>query len=228
MTGVLLTFWLPTIPENISRRLIGIYHLRGWTEFVLFAHYAYLFIVLYWAGISEILRFHMGSLAGRSLKPLAPTALNCRVSNYSKIVSLSLVMIMTGGLGATANWITLTARGFSIDPMSFIGAIAVIVAFSIFLIALVNLLITRTAEICRALAAAITPGLLSILPGVLFVYWPDGIEAHPGLRDLIVFPLNLIWHADVIARWGLVVATTQLVLAVGFIIVVGWSLERKD
>ena len=38
--------------------------------------------------------------------------------------------------------------------------------------------------------------MVTIFPGMIFMYRPDVFEAYPAFRDLLVFPMNLVWYPD--------------------------------
>ena len=72
------------------------------------------------------------------------------------------------------------------------------------------------------------PIAVSILPSMIYMYRPDVFAGAPTLRDLIVFPMNLVWFPDFSRHWGFPLAATLLAIAACLVAVAGWRIERRD
>lgn len=70
--------------------------------------------------------------------------------------------------------------------------------------------------------------MATIFPGLILMYRPDVFEVVPTLRDLLVFPMNLIWHPGFTTHWGAAIAGGLLFVATVLVLVAGQLLERRD
>jgi hypothetical protein len=101
-------------------------------------------------------------------------------------------------------------------------------AFALMLLALLNYVFLFSTEIYYAALLAFVLSALVILPGAIFMYRPDVFQGHATLRDLIVFPGNLLWHSESLPKITpivllVAVATGTLLLAGG-----GRRLRKMD
>ena len=83
-------------------------------------------------------------------------------------------------------------------------------------------------DLYAALLIAFVPMLLTILPSTFYMYRPDLFETAPRLRDLIVFPLTLVWYPDFGASSGFLLGGLLLALAAVLLVAAGWVFERRD
>jgi hypothetical protein len=110
---------------------------------------------------------------------------------------------------------------FAYPLAAYAGAAAVTIAWAVFLVATANLLVMRSRDTFIAVMLAFIPSIISIFPGMFYIYRPDIYSA--AARDLLVFPVNLIWFPDVAVRWGgiitvvLLMMTSLLAFAAGLI-----------
>jgi hypothetical protein len=72
------------------------------------------------------------------------------------------------------------------------------------------------------------PLYAALLPGMVYLYRPDVFAEAPAIRDVIVFPMNLVWYPEVAARWGLPLAVVMLGLAALLVVLAGFQIERRD
>jgi hypothetical protein len=101
-------------------------------------------------------------------------------------------------------------------------------SWTVCLIGLVNLLILQARDTYSALLIAFIPAIASMFPGMIYIYRPDVFAGVPAVRDVVVFPMNLMWYPEVAIHWGLPVAALLLCLAIAFAALAGWSIERRD
>ena len=120
------------------------------------------------------------------------------------------------------------AAGLAYDPLAYAGAAATVVTYVVVLVCLVNLAVLHARETYAALLIAFVPIAAAMLPGTFYMYRPDLFEHATLLRDVIVFPLNLVWYPDFSRRWGLPLAASLAVLAVVLIAAAGRRIERRD
>ena len=48
------------------------------------------------------------------------------------------------------------------------------------------------------------------------------------MREILVFPLNLVWFPDFSACWGFPIGGLFLFLAAGLVAAAGWTFEMRD
>jgi hypothetical protein len=120
------------------------------------------------------------------------------------------------------------ACNLALEPLTYAGTVAAIVAFTILLLAITNLLMLNVRDSFAALVVAFVPFMAAMLPGIVFMYRPDFFDLVPGLADYIAFPANLLWHPDFAARFGLPIALALALAATVVVATAGGLLDRKD
>ena len=73
---------------------------------------------------------------------------------------------------------------------------------------------------------AFIPFMMAIFPGMFYIYRPDIYSA--AARNFLVFPVNLIWFADVAVTWGWVMAVALLVVALLLAFAAGLIAEKQE
>jgi hypothetical protein len=106
------------------------------------------------------------------------------------------------------------------------GAAAVTIAWAAFLVAIANLLIMRSRDTFIAVMLAFIPSMISISPGMFYIYRPDIYSA--AARDFLVFPINLIWFADVAVTWGWIISVALLMMTLLLAFAVGSITEKRE
>jgi hypothetical protein len=122
----------------------------------------------------------------------------------------------------------MNAAGLSYPVAPFVGATAATLAWTVLLVAVVNLLVLGLGDSFSAAVAAFVPMFLAILPSMVFMYRPDLLESAPGLKDGAVFPMNLVWFPDFAEHHGWSIAAAMLFLACLAAMLAGAVLEHKD
>lgn len=228
LMGILIALWLPHWPESIYRFFVRVFYLNNWSEIVLANNYCGLYIVIYWVGIFRLLRVYVVPKEERYLELLLSKPLSRRDYLFAKLIPIICSTIVTGSAAATVHGLSAAALGLTVEPSSFAATAGVIVALSVCLIALVNLLILYTNDSYAALLVAFVPLMVTIFPGMIFMYRPDVFESAPALRDLLVFPMNLIWYAGFATHCGGAIVIGLLFAAMMLVWLAGRLLERKD
>jgi hypothetical protein len=228
LLGLLLALWLPHWPETIYQFFLRVFYLRNWSEIVLANDYCGLFVLIYWVGIFKLLRVYMVPKEERYLELLLSKPLSRRDYLLARLIPIIFSTIAAGSGAGAIHGLCAAALGLDVEPRSFSVTVGVIVALSVCLIGLVNLLILFTNDSYTALLVAFLPMMITFFPGITFMYRPDVFEAAPALRDILVFPLNLIWYPGFARQWGAAIAVGFLLVATGLVLVAGSLLERKD
>jgi hypothetical protein len=120
------------------------------------------------------------------------------------------------------------AASLAYDLAAYTGAAAAVVGWAVCLVALVNVLMLHARDTFSALLIAFIPSIVSMFPGMIYMYRPDVFANVPALRDAVVFPLNLVWYPEVATHWGLPLAALLLCMAAGLSVLAGWLMERRD
>jgi hypothetical protein len=228
LMGLVLAFWLPGFPESVYRFFQRIFQLNGWAEIVVANDLVGLFFFIYWIGVFDILGIYIVPLEERYLEVYLSKPLRRRGYMLARVAP---VMLIVGGLGivsAMVHWLTLVAAGLDYSLRVYLGAATAVIAWTLALIAVVNIAILFVRDTNAALLVAFIPMAASILPGLIYMYRPDVFEDAPLLRAVAVFPNTLIWHPDFSARWGLVLAAAFCCAALALIAAAGKCIEARD
>jgi hypothetical protein len=228
LMGLLVALWLPRFPESVYQFFIWVFYLKNWSDIVLANNYCGLLVVIYWIGVFKPLRVYVVPKEERYLELLLSKPLSRRDYLFARLIPIVSSTLVIGSSAAIVHGLAAAALGLIVEPKSFASTAGVIVALSVCLILLVNLLILFTSDSYTALLVAFVPLMVTILPAMIFMYRPDVFEATPALRDLLVFPMNLIWYPDFTAHWSGAMGVGLLLVATILVLLAGRLLQRKD
>ncbi len=224
----LLAFWLPRFPASVFRFFHRVFHLPDWAGIVFANELTGLFFFIYWIGVFDVLTIFVVPREERYLDVLLSKPLSRRAYMLAKLLPLMARATGIGLIAAAFHWAGLAAAGLPYDPRAFFGASIATIAWAVLLVALVNVLVLGARDSYTALLVAFVPIIVSMLPGMIYIYRPDAFEGMPLLRDLAVFPLNLVWHKGLAARWGVVLAGLLLAAAACLAALAGRRIERRE
>jgi hypothetical protein len=228
LMGVVLAFWLPGFPDSVQRFFQRIFQLNGWPEIIVANDLAGLFFFSYWVGVFDILAIYIVPLEERYLDLYLSKALRPRAYMLARIAPIMLLVAGLSLVSAMVHWLALRAAGFDYSLPVYVGAATAVIAWTLLLVAIVNLVILFVRDAYSALLVAFIPMAISILPGLIYMYRPDVFEHTPLLRAIAVFPSTLIWHPDFSARWGLLLAAAFCCAALGLIAAAGKCIDARD
>lgn len=228
LLGVLLAYWLPLFPRSVHRFFAGVLGLESWPEIVIANNFTGIFFCTYWIGAFDLLLISVVPREERYLDLLLSKPLTRRAYLMAKLVPILLIAIATGLIAASAHWLGMRGAGLDYDPSAYAGSTAIVLAWSVCLIALTNVLILQSRDAYSALLIAFIPGFATMFPGAISMYRPDIFDGMPALRNLTAFPMNLLWFPEVGARQGWAIAAMMLAVAAAFIAWGGWRIERDD
>lgn len=228
LMGILLAFWLPLWPESVFRFFVRVFHLPGWSEIVFANDVTGLFFFLYWVGIFDLLKVYVVPAEERYLDILMSKPLRLRTYLLAKLIPVLLTTAGIGVFGSMVNIAALAAAGLAYDFPAGAASSAVVIAWVILLVALVNLLILGARDSYTALLIAFVPQFLALFPGMLYLYRPDLFAEAPAVRDILVFPMNLVWYPEFAARWGWPLTILMLGIAILLVALAGLWIERRD
>lgn len=226
--GFVLAFWLPMFPESVFRFFQRVFQLDNWAQIVVANDLTGLWFFIYWIAVFDVLTIYVVPLEERRLDLYLSKPLSRRWYMVARLVPVLLMSIGIYSASIGVCWLTLGMAQLAYPVAAFIGAAGAVLAWTLTLVTLVNLAALWTRESYAALLCAFVLMALAILPSTFYMYRPDIFTDAPKVRDLIVFPLNLVWYPDFAAIWGLWIATVFLVLALALAAFCGWLIERRD
>jgi hypothetical protein len=225
-----LSFLFPSMPEAIYRFFKKVFAMNNWTEIILINDFTGLFFILFWIGAIDLLRVYVlpreeGYLELLLSKPLGrPQYLFANVlPAFGVIAGMGIILslflpIKIATINGTAD---LHLAGV------FCAAI-VTTALVLSLLALLNLVFLFARETYYALLLAFVVFTLAVLPGGVFMYRPDVFQDRALLRNLIIFPGNLLWLSESLPMVTPIILLTAA--AAGALLLAGssWRLKRLD
>jgi hypothetical protein len=228
LMGVLLAFWLPTFPESVLHFFQRIFQLTDWSAIVFANDLVGIMFFVYWIGVFEVLTIYVVPLEERHLDLYLSKPLTRRQYMLARLIPIMLVLTASGTISALVHWLALVAAGLDYQWLSYLGASAVVVAWTVCLVGIVNLAILSARETYTAALIAFIPIAAAILPGSIYMYRPDLFDGAPLFRAMFVFPITLLWHPDFSARWGIALAALLFGITVALIVASGRRIEARD
>jgi hypothetical protein len=193
-----LSFLLPGMPATIYRFFRKVFAMNNWTEIILINDFMGVFFALYWVGVIDLLRVYTlpkeeGYLELLLSKPLGRTQyLFARaLPAFGMIAAMGIILSFFLPLK-----IALINGSADLHLFGVLCAGFVTTAYALMLLALLNLVFLFSSETYYATLLAFILFALVALPGSIFMYRPDVFQGHAALRDLIVFPCNLLWRGE--------------------------------
>jgi hypothetical protein len=226
--GLLLAGWLPHWPETIYRFFTRIFHLDGWSDIVLINNFTGLLFFLYWLGVVDVLRVYVQPFEERYLDLLLAKPIARRDYLLARLGPRLLILLAIGVIAASAHAIAMVALGLPLDGRAYAGAVAIVLAVTLCLVALVNVLLVSVRDSFTALVGAFVPFMLAMLPGVVYLYRPDVYDAAPALADVLVFPANLLWHDAVMTHWSPIIVLVLALATLVLVALAGRCLAQRD
>jgi ABC-type transport system involved in multi-copper enzyme maturation permease subunit len=195
--SVATSYLLPSMPEAVYRFFKKIFAMNNWTEIILINDFTGVFFALFWLGVVDLLRVYVmpseeGYLGLLLAKPITR-------SQFLLAKTLPVFAVI-GGIGVALSLflpLKIALINGSAD-LRFAGVVCagiVTAALAIALLALLNLVFLFAGETYYAVIFAFIIFTLAVLPAALFMYRPDVFQARPGMRNLFVFPGNLLWFS---------------------------------
>ena len=223
LMGVVLAFWLPTFPESVHLFFQRIFQLPNWPAIVFANDLAGIMFFVYWIGVFDVLAIYVVPLEERHLDIYLSKPLTRRQYMLARVIPIMLMLTAVGAISALVHWLALIAAGLDYPWLPYLGASAVVVAWTVCLVAIANLAILSARETYSAVLIAFIPIAVAILPGSIYMYRPDLFEGMPLVRAIVVFPMTLLWHPDFSARWGIALATLLFSVMIALIVAVRTS-----
>lgn len=184
--------------------------------------------LVYWIGVFDVLAIYVVPLEERCLDLYLSKPLMRRQYMFARLIPIMLVLTALGAISALVRGLALVAAGLNYPWLPYLGASAVVVAWTVCLVGIVNVAILSTRETYTAALIAFIPIALAILPGSIYMYRPDLFDGVPLFRAIFVFPMTLLWHPDLSARWGFALAALLFGVTIALIAASGRRIEARD
>jgi hypothetical protein len=226
--GFVLAFWLPMFPASVLRFFQRVFQLETWAQIVVANDLTGLFFLIYWIAVFDVLTIYVLPLEERRLDVYLSKPLSRRAYMMARLLPVLLTSMGLYAASAAVYWLTLGMARLAYPLGAFAGAAGAVLGWTLFLVAIVNLVGLWARESYTVLLVAFVTMAISILPGMFYMYRPDVFMETPKIRDVIVFPTNLIWYPDIAANWGLWLAALFLALSVVLACFSGWLIEHRD
>jgi ABC-type transport system involved in multi-copper enzyme maturation permease subunit len=226
LMSVVLTFWLPSFPESVFRFFNRVLDLPSWPQIIIANFLAGLLFFLFWIGVADVLAIFVIPREQRYLDMLLAKPLQRRDYLLARLLPILCVLLFIGVMASIVQWVSMSLSPFSYPAGAYAGAAAVTIAWAVFLVVTANLLILRSRDTFIALMLAFIPSMISIFPGMFYIYRPDIYSA--AARNFLVFPVNLIWFADVAVAWGWMITVALLALALLLAFAAGLIAEKQE
>lgn len=228
LMGIALAVWLPTFPESVFRFFQRVFRLPAWPDIAVANDMTGLFFFVYWIGVFDVLAIYVQPVEERRLDLVLSKPLTRAEYLWAKLVPILLVVVALFVIGALAHWVALQVSGLTYPLRALAGANFALLGWTMLLVCLVNLVVLWARDTYTALLIAFVPMLVTILPGTIYMYRPDIFETSTNIRDVVVFPLNLVWYAEFSADWGFLLGASFLVLGAGLVVAAGWAFAKLD
>ena len=226
LMGGILTFWLPAFPESVFRFFSRVLDLPSWPQIIIANFLAGLLFFIFWIGVADGIAIFVIPREQRYLDMLLAKPLKRREYMLGRLLPIVCVLLFIGGMASIAQWVFISLSPFSYPADAYAGAAAVTIAWTVFLVVTANLLIMRSRDTFMALMLAFIPSMISIFPGMFYIYRPDIYSA--AARNVLVFPVNLIWFADVAVSWGWLIAVALVAVALLLASGAGLIAEKQE
>lgn len=228
--SVVTSFLLPSMPPAIYRFFEKVCGLRNWTEMILFNDYMGLFVVVFWTGVVDLTRVYVIPLEEGYLGLLLAKPITRSRYLFRKVLPIFAV---TAGIGIAITLffplkIALVNGTADLDVAGTLCAGLVSLALAIGCLAIMNLVFLYTRETYHATLLSFVLFSAAVLPGALYIYRPDLFAGRAALRDVLVYPANVVWLAGALpAMTPAILASTVIVCAV-LLVAAARRLARVD
>jgi hypothetical protein len=227
---VVTSFLLPSMPESMYLFFKKVFVLSNWTEIILMNDFLGLFSALFWVGVIDLLRIYVLPKEEGYLELLLSKPLGRTEYLFAKVLPAFGVV---GGLGVILLLflplkIALINGAADLHLVGVVCAGVVTITLALTLLALLNLVFLFASETYYAVLLAFAVFALVVLPVGIFFYRPDVFQDWPVLRNLVVFPVNLLWINEWLPNIAPVIAVVAATLIVFLLTWGGWRLKRMD
>jgi hypothetical protein len=215
-----MSFLFPSMPEAIYRFFKKVFAMNNWTEIILINDFTGVFFMLFWIGVIDLLRVYVLPTEEGYLELLLSKPISRAQYLFANVLPAFGIV---AGMGIVLSFflplkIALINGTADLHLAGVVCAGIVTTALVLSLLALLNLVFLFARETYYAVLLAFVVFTLAVLPGSVFMYRPDVFQDHATLRNLIIFPGNLLWFSESLPKitpiiLSAAVATSALLLA---------------
>jgi hypothetical protein len=225
-----LSYLLPSMPATIYRFFRKVFAMNNWTEIILANDLAGVFFALYWVGVIDMLRVYTLPKEESYLELLLSKPLGRTQYIYARALP---AFGMIGMMGIIMSFflplkIAIINSPADLHLSSVLCAGFVTTAYALMLLALLNMAFLFSSETYYSMLIAFILFALVLLPGSIFMYRPDVFQDHAALRDLIVFPCNLLWRGESLPKVTPALALSAVTVSAILLVGSGRCLRRID
>jgi hypothetical protein len=225
-----LSFLFPSMPEAIYRFFKKVFAMNNWTEIILINDFTGIFFILFWVGVIDLLRVYVLPKEEGYLELLLAKPLSRGQYLFANVLPAFGVI---AGMGIVLSLfvplkIALINGTADLHPAGVVCAGIVTTALVLSLLALLNLVFLFARETYFAVLMAFVMFTLVVLPGSIFIYRPDVFQGHATLRDLIIFPGNLLWFSESLPKITPIILITAVAASVLLLAGSSWRLKRLE
>lgn len=218
---------LPGIP-SIQHFFEVVFGARNGVHTILINDYTGLLGVIYWVGVFDLLRVYVTPAEERRLALYLTKPISRTRYFVSKLIPtvLALTLVNLVGMAASAGGVLAFLGPADFKPGAFIATSLMVFALAVVMLAIANLAFLFVRDTYNAILLAAAIFIVTVLPGGMYIYRPDLYT--PAIKDILVFPANLLWredHAPAIAAIGI---PLLLAAAVALTALAAWRLHRTD
>lgn len=226
--GLGLAFWLPAFPDSVRQFFARVFQLPGWPEIVVANGLTGILFFVFWVGAFDVFTITVVPREERTLDLYLAKPLSRRQYMLGRLIPIMATITGLGIVAAVVLWMALASAGLGFPLPAYIGASAIVIAWTVCLVAITNVAVLFVHETYSAALTAFAVMMVALLPDSIYMYRPDVFAGAPLLRSLIVFPLTLMWNLDFTASWGFGLAGLLVIVALGLTAASGWLIEARD
>jgi ABC-type transport system involved in multi-copper enzyme maturation permease subunit len=225
-----LSFLFPSMPEAIYRFFKKVFAMNNWTEIILINDFMGIFFILFWIGMIDLLRVYVLPKEEGYLELLLSKPLSRAQYLFANVLPAFGVLAGIGGILSLFLPLKIAIINGTAD-LHLAGVVCagmVTTALALSLLALLNLVFLFAKETYYAVLLAFVVFTLAVLPGSLFMYRPDVFQDHPLLRNLIIFPGNLLWFSESLPKITPIILLSAITASVLLLAGSSRYLSRSD
>jgi hypothetical protein len=199
---VLNSVVMPAVPPQLLGFFHRAFHLPTTLEVIVFNCLVLVFQGTFWIGLFELFPVYIVPAEERALALYLTKPLSRGAYLLGRLLPRLGLVGAVGAATALGGLVSVRALNGPLPAGPYLSAAAVAVALAIFFLLAANLAFLFVAESGQALLLAFALWLPVELPLSVFIYRPDLWVGREGLRDAIIFPLNLLWAGEAIVGWA--------------------------
>ena len=147
--GVIDAFWMPMWPDTVYRFFTRIFHLDGWPEIVLINNFTGIIFCVYWFGVFDLLAVYVQPREEGYVDLLLSKPVRRTDFMFAKLAPSFIVLMVMAAAAAAVHAAAMVACNLVLEPQAYTGTVAIILAFTILLLAISNLLMLPSATASR-------------------------------------------------------------------------------